>query len=137
MVVGSKAPAFAKRAEKPLRQLSFVILIAFIAGAFWENRALFISRFGDFFWLVVLQNAMALGIGLWVARLAKLGEADRRAVTIEVGIHNSGLGLAILFTFFPAAGSMMLITAFWGVWHLVSGLLISGWWARRPPVAVA
>ncbi len=137
MLLGQQAPALAKRAEKPLRQLSFVILIAFIAGAFWENRTLFISRFGDFFWLVVLQNALALGIGLWVARLAKLGDADRRAVTIEVGIHNSGLGLAILFTFFPAAGSMMLITAFWGVWHLVSGLLLSGWWARRPPVAAA
>lgn len=136
MLLGSKQPAFAKRAEKPLRQLSFLILIAFIAGAFWENRELFVSRFGDFFWLVVLQNAMALGIGLWVARLAKLGDADARAVTLEVGIHNSGLGLAILFTFFPAAGSMMLITAFWGVWHLVSGLLISGWWGRRPPAPV-
>lgn len=135
MLIGSKSPALAKRAEQPLRQLSFLILIAFIAGAFWENRTLFASRFGDFFWLVVLQNAMALGIGVGVARLAKLSEADRRAVTIEVGIHNSGLGLAILFTFFPAAGSMMLITAFWGVWHLVSGLLLSGWWARRPPMA--
>lgn len=119
--------------ERPLRQLSFVILIAFIAGAFWENRALFVERFGSFFWLVVLQNAMALGIGLWVARLAKLNDADTRAVTIEVGIHNSGLGLAILFTFFPTAGSMMLITAFWGVWHLVSGLVLSGYWGARPP----
>lgn len=137
MLTGTKLPALAKRAEQPLRQLSFLILIAFIAGAFWENRALFVARFGDFFWLVVLQNAMALGIGLAVARLARLGDADTRAVTIEVGIHNSGLGLAILFTFFPAAGSMMLITAFWGVWHLVSGLLLSSWWGRRPPVAAA
>jgi BASS family bile acid:Na+ symporter len=137
MLVGTQWTAQAKRAERPLRQLSFLILIAFIGGAFWENRTLFLDRFGDFFWLVVLQNAMALGIGLWVSRLAKLGEADRRAVTIEVGIHNSGLGLAILFTFFPSAGSMMLITAFWGVWHLVSGLLISGWWARRPVAAAA
>ncbi len=136
MFVGTRWTSAAKRAELPLRRLSFLILIAFIAGAFWENRALFLDRFGDFFWLVVLQNAMALGIGLWVSHLAKLSEADRRAVTIEVGIHNSGLGLAILFTFFPTAGSMMLITAFWGVWHLVSGLLLSGWWGRRPvPVA--
>jgi bile acid:Na+ symporter, BASS family len=134
ILTGTKLPVFAKRAEIPLRQLSLLILVAFIAGAFWENRQLFVSRFGDFFWLVVLQNAMALGIGVWVARLAKLGEADRRAVTLEVGIHNSGLGLAILFTFFPAAGSMMLITAFWGVWHLVSGLALSSYWGRRPPV---
>lgn len=134
MLIGAQAPRVATRLERPLRSLSFLILLAFIAGAFWENRALFVARFGDFFWLVVLQNAMALGIGLWVARLARLNDADTRAVTIEVGIHNSGLGLAILFTFFPAAGSMMLITAFWGVWHLVSGLALAGWWGRRPPV---
>jgi bile acid:Na+ symporter, BASS family len=137
MLVGVKLPAVAERIERPLRQLSFLILIAFIAGAFWENRTLFVARFGDFFWLVVLQNAMALGLGAWVARLAKLNEADSRAVTLEVGIHNSGLGLAILFTFFPTAGSMMLITAFWGVWHLVSGLLLSGYWGRRPPLVAA
>ena len=137
MMVGSYAPAIVRRAEKPLRTLSLVVLMAFIAGAFWENRTLFVARFADFFWLVVLQNMMALGIGLFVARMARLNEADTRAVTIEVGIHNSGLGLAILFTFFPAAGSMMLITAFWGVWHLVSGLALSGWWGRRPPVVAA
>jgi BASS family bile acid:Na+ symporter len=134
MLLGAQAPRLATRLERPLRSLSFLILIAFIAGAFWENRDLFIARFGDFFWLVVLQNAMALGIGLGVSRLARLNDADTRAVTIEVGIHNSGLGLAILFTFFPAAGSMMLITAFWGVWHLVSGLALAGWWGRRAPV---
>lgn len=136
MLIGAKSPRFAARAERPLRGFSFLVLMAFIAGAFLENRALFVARFGDFFWLVVLQNLMALGIGLLVARLARLDEADTRAVTLEVGIHNSGLGLAILFTFFPAAGSMMLITAFWGVWHLVSGLALSAWWARRPIPAV-
>ncbi len=137
IVFGSTAPRLASRLERPLRSLSLLVLMAFIAGAFWENRALFVDRFGDFFWLVVLQNAMALGIGLFVSRVARLNDADTRAVTIEVGIHNSGLGLAILFTFFPAAGSMMLITAFWGVWHLVSGLAISTYWGRRPPVVAA
>lgn len=135
MLIGARAPAFASRLEKPLRPLSLVILMVFIAGAFWENRTLFIERFSDFFWLVVLQNAMALGIGVLVSRLARLGEVDKRAVTIEVGIHNSGLGLAILLTFFPNAGSMILITAFWGVWHLVSGLALSTYWGRRPATA--
>ena len=134
MLVGVRTPRVRARVERPLRTVSFLVLIAFIVLAFVENRALFVERFGDFFWLVVGQNAMALGIGLLVARASGLGEADRRAVTIEVGIHNSGLGLAILFTFFPAAGSMMLITAFWGVWHLVSGLALTGWWGRRPPI---
>lgn len=137
MFVGVRAPRVAAVVERPLRTVSFLVLIAFIVVAFAENRGLFLSRFPDFFWLVVGQNAMALTIGMLVARAAGLGDADRRAVTIEVGIHNSGLGLAILFTFFPAAGSMMLITAFWGVWHLVSGLVLTTWWGRRPPLDVA
>ncbi|MEL0621358.1 bile acid:sodium symporter family protein, partial [Psychrobacter proteolyticus] len=58
--------------------------------------------------------------------------ADRRAVTLEVGRQNSGLGLVNLFTIFPEAGGMMLITAFRGVWHLVSGLTLSQIWARIP-----
>ena len=134
MLVGARAPRVAKVVERPLRTVSLLVLTAFVVVAFVENRALFVARFPEFFWLVVGQNAMALAIGMMVARAARLGDADRRAVTIEVGIHNSALGLAILFTFFPAAGSMMLITAFWGVWHLVSGLVLTSWWARRPPV---
>jgi BASS family bile acid:Na+ symporter len=132
MLLAARAPHLAARLQGPLRSLSAVALFAFVGGAFWENRGLFVSRFDDFFWLVVGQNAMALALGALVARLARLPEADRRAVTIEVGIHNSALGLIILVTFFPAAGSMMLITAFWGVWHLVSGLALSTWWGRRP-----
>lgn len=54
MLAGATLPSLAARAEKPLRHLSFGILIMFIAGAFWENRALFVERFGSFFWLVVL-----------------------------------------------------------------------------------
>ena len=38
----------------------------------------------------------------------------------------------ILFTFFPQAGGMILITAMWGVWHLVSGLMLAHVWARKP-----
>jgi len=133
MLSAARAPRLAEPMQGPIRSLSAVALFAFVAGAFWEHRALFVARFYDFFWLVVGQNAMALALGALVARVARLPAADRRAVTIEVGIHNSALGLIILVTFFPAAGSMMLITAFWGVWHLVSGLALSAWWSRRPP----
>lgn len=136
MLLVARAPQLAARLQGPIRSLSAVALFALVAGALWEKRSLFVARADDFFWLVVGQNAMALALGALMARLTKLADADRRAVTIEVGIHNSALGLAILVTFFPTAGSMMLITAFWGVWHLVSGLALATWWGRRPPGAV-
>ena len=111
--------------------ISLLVFLGFVAIAFTNNFDLFIERFHSFFWLVVAHNLLALSLGYGMARLLRLPLADRRAVTMEVGIQNSGLGLVILFTFFPDAGGMMLITAFWGVWHLVSGLTLSQLWARQ------
>ncbi len=131
MVSGKRWPALVTRSEKPLRVISLLVFLGFVAIAFTNNFDLFIERFHSFFWLVVAHNLLALTLGYGMARLLRLPLADRRAVTMEVGIQNSGLGLVILFTFFPDAGGMMLITAFWGVWHLVSGLTLSQLWARQ------
>jgi BASS family bile acid:Na+ symporter len=65
--------------------------------------------------------------------LAGLPERDRRAVSIEVGIQNSGLGLILIFNFFEGLGGMAIVTAWWGVWHLISGLTVATWWSRRAP----
>lgn len=135
MLTGQRYPRFAMRSDRTLRVLSLLVLLAFVALAFAQNLGLFVARFGEFFWPVVLQNLLALTLGWGMARALALGAAATRAVTLEVGIQNSGLGLVILFTFFPEAGGMLLITAFWGVWHLVTGLLLSGVWGRRPPAA--
>ncbi|MEK6198941.1 MAG: bile acid:sodium symporter family protein [Psychrobacter sp.] len=132
MLTGRKFPKLVARSEKPLRIVSLLVFLAFVAIAFSNNFDLFIERFNSFFWLVVAHNLLALSLGYGMGKALKLPVADRRAVTMEVGIQNSGLGLVILFTFFPQAGGMMLITAFWGVWHLVSGLTLSQIWARRP-----
>jgi len=132
MLTGRKFPNLVARSEKPLRIVSLLVFLAFVAIAFSNNFDLFIERFNSFFWLVVAHNLLALSLGYGMGKALKLPVADRRAVTMEVGIQNSGLGLVILFTFFPQAGGMMLITAFWGVWHLVSGLTLSQIWARRP-----
>jgi bile acid:Na+ symporter, BASS family len=132
MVTGRRLPDLVVRIQKPLRIFSLLVLMVFVALAFSSNFALFLERFHSFFWLVVGHNLLALALGYGMGLMLKLPVADRRAVTLEVGIQNSGLGLVILFTFFPEAGGMMLITAFWGVWHLVSGLTLSQIWARIP-----
>lgn len=132
MFTGKRFPGLVVRSEKPLRIISLLIFLGFVGIAFSKNIELFLARFHSFFWLVAGQNLLALLLGYGMARLCRLNDSDRRAVTLEVGIQNSGLGLVILFTFFPDAGGMLLITAFWGVWHLVSGLTLSQFWARRP-----
>ena len=64
--------------------------------------------------LVIVHNAMALLIGNLAARTTGLSEFDRRSITIETGIQNSGLGLILIFAFFNGLGGMAVVAAFWG-----------------------
>jgi BASS family bile acid:Na+ symporter len=57
-------------------------------------------------------------------------------VAIECGIQNSGLGLILIFSFFDGLGGMAVITAWWGIWHIVAGLGIATFWSRRPPATL-
>ncbi|NQD95571.1 bile acid:sodium symporter family protein [Pseudomonas sp. CrR25] len=137
MGAGRRWPGLAQRLEKPLRLFALLVMLGFVGLAFANNFQQFLDHFHLFFWLVLGHNALALGIGYLCARLASLPAADRRAVTLEVGIQNSSLGLVIIFSFFPQAGGMLLIAAFWGCWHLVSGLALAAFWSRRPPTPAA
>jgi len=131
MAVGSRYPNFAKRAEAPFRIVSLFVFLAFVVIAFSSNTDVFLQHIGSFAVLVIGHNALALSIGALSAYVSRLSIADRRAVTLEVGIQNSGLALSILFTFFPQHGGMLIIAAFWGVWHLVSGLTLAVFWNWR------
>ena len=81
-------------------------------------------------------------LGYTAARLVRLSPRDRRAVSIEVGVQNSGLGLALVFNFFAGLGGTAIVVAWWGTWHLVGGFTIASIWSwmahRRPaPTAAA
>lgn len=135
MALGKHRPQLARRLEKPMRQLSLLVMLGFVGMAFAKNFQQFMAYFHLFFWLVLLLNGTALLLGYTCARLWKLPDADVRAVTLESGIHNSALGMALILTFFPQAGGMLLIAAFWGCWQLFSGLVLAQLWARREPRA--
>ncbi len=115
-------PALAARLRGPLQTLSMVIFLAFIVLALANNWDLFKRFASSVAMLVVLHNALALTGGYGLATLTRLSPYDRRAVTIETGIQNSGLGLILIFAFFDGLGGMALVAGFWGVWHAVTGL---------------
>lgn len=133
MLFGQYRPDIAAKLEKLMRNLSLVIFLGFVAIAFSNNGELFLQHAPKFAGLVVLHNLLAISIGWLAGWVTRLPADERRAITLEVGIQNSGLALVLLFTFYPSVGGMMLIAAFWGVWHLVSGLLLAWFWGKRPP----
>ena len=61
-----------------------------------------------------------------------LAVGEPSALAIEVGIRNAGLGLVLIFSFFGGLGGMAVVAGVWGFWDIIAGLLLAGWWARKP-----
>lgn len=128
-------PKVTEKIKKPIKITSVIIFIAMIVVAFIGN----LNQIGSFehfyenikwiFIIVLIHNALALSIGFILGTIFKTSKIDRRALTIEIGIQNSGLGLILLFS--PAfagqtaLGGMMFVTAWWGIWHVISGLTVA------------
>lgn len=123
-------PKIAEKLKKPFQYFSIIFFMLMVVLAFRQNFKIFIDHIGWVFFIVLLHNFLALATGFTLATIFKLPRPDRRTLTIETGIQNSGLGLVLLFNpkIFPptlAIGGMLFITAWWGIWHIVSGLTIS------------
>ena len=123
-------PKLASALKKPLQWLSIIIFVAMVVLSFSSNIDAFLLSVKYIFLVVLVHNLLALGIGFGVGTLARVPLRDRRTLTIETGIQNSGLGLALmlgtsLFAGFPPHGGMLVITAWWGIWHIVSGLTVA------------
>ena len=130
MWVRSRFGAISARIQRPIRVVGGGIFLGFIVLAFYRARAYLTPDILPVLGIVIVHNAMALGLGYTVARLMQLSSRDRRAVTIEVGVQNSGLGLALVFNFFAGLGGVAMVAAWWGTWHLVGGFLAATVWSR-------
>jgi len=137
LFVSRRAPRFSARAVKPFKLFSLGFFGLFVLGALAANWQYFLEYVGMVVGIVFVHNALALATGYGLARGVGLPERDRRAVSIECGIQNSGLGLILIFSYFDGLGGMAVVTAWWGIWHIVAGLSVAGVWSRRPPALAA
>jgi BASS family bile acid:Na+ symporter len=80
---------------------------------------------------VLLHNGLGLALGYAVAKACRLDVSGRRAVSIEVGMQNSGLAAALATVHFSPVAA--LPAAIFSVWHNVSGSALAGYWSRRDP----
>ncbi len=146
MIFNHKFPKLTAKIVKPLKNLSILLFMAIVIVMFANNYDFFISHIFYIFMLVLIHNAVALSTGFTAASAFKLPSLDRRSITIETGIQNSGLALVLLFNpaIFPETitvngavrpleiGGMAFIAAWWGIWHILAGLTVAGIWSRIP-----
>ena len=123
------APNASAKLKELMRYLSIAVFIVVAAIMISQNIILFEEYIGYIFIIVLIHNLLGFGVGYTASTIGKTPVKDRRAVTLEIGTQNSGLGLLLLFNtgIFPpevAKGGMVFVTAWWGVWHIVSGLIL-------------
>ena len=128
ILINKKFPTWSKKATKILKPLSILIFAGFVGIAFFGNYQLFIQFIGLIFLWVLGHNLMALFSGYSLAKIFSLNLPDTKTLTIETGIQNSGLGLVLIFTYFDGLGGMAIIAAWWGIWHIISGMSIAFLW---------
>ena len=135
------APKLASKLQKPLAMISTLGLLAIIIGACIKFTPLFFALGTGVFILVIVHNGLAFLLGYFVGVISGADKFSRRALTFEVGIQNSGLGIVILLTQLgdsSAVGGAGAIAGLWGTWHLIvgSGLVALFRWRDKSSNAI-
>ena len=131
MTMRIKYPILSTTLSKILKPLSILVFISIVIVAFWNNLDIFNNYVHHVLAIGISHNIIAILLGFTLARLFKLTFKNQKTLAIETGIQNSGLGLLLIFTFFNGLGGMAIMAAFWGIWHIISGLQLASYWSRR------
>ncbi len=113
--------------------VSVVAIVAIVAAIIAGSKAQILESGLMILGIVALHNGLGYVLGYWTSRIFKLAEIDCRAVSIEVGMQNSGLGVALAATHFAASPITALPSAIFSLWHNISGPALATYWAAKQP----
>lgn len=111
--------------------ISVVAIVAIVAAIIAGSKGQILESGLLILGVVVLHNGLGYLIGFWASRFFKLPYADSKAVAIEVGMQNSGLGVALAAVHFAASPITAVPSALFSLWHNISGPALATYWASR------
>ena len=106
--------------------IAFIVMIIVAANA----QKLLVGGFAIVA-VVMLHNLCGLGVGYLIASLLRLSPSKRKAISIEVGMQNSGLASSLATIHFAAYPMASIPGAIFSVWHNISGALVARFFARQ------
>lgn len=127
MTMRKRKPAFAKKMGKPVRIASAVLLALIIIGIVLKERANIVDYFSRAGILAFLLNALTMTVGYFSARITKLNLSQAKTISLESGIQNGTMALAIAggilhnsaYGISPAVYSLiMYFTAGFMIWRM-------------------
>ncbi len=122
------SPRLAERSAAWTPSISVLAIMAIVACVVALNVHNIVTAGGFVFMAVVLHNLLGLLAGYLIALALRLNRGDRRAIAIEVGMQNSGLGAALAQAHFTPMTA--LPSAIFSIWHNISGAMLASVWGR-------
>lgn len=130
--IRKRLPDFAEKLERPLRVILPLLLLVVYLGVLFIDQGTASATRSDFFEIfpnTILLNAAAMGTGLLVARLLRLGVKNQYTISIEVGLQNSALAIFVAATLLKS-NEMALVAVVYGSFTFFSTLLF-GWMVKK------
>jgi BASS family bile acid:Na+ symporter len=130
--IRKRLPEFAEKLERPLRIILPLLLLVVYLGVLFIDQGTASATSSDFFEIVpytILLNAAAMGAGLLIARLLRLGVKNQYTISIEVGLQNSALAIFVAATLLKS-NEMALVPVVYGSFTFFSTLLF-GWMVKK------
>lgn len=129
IVIRRVAPQAVEKSINVIPLISVVAIIIIVSAVVAGNVESIASAGFIIFTAVMLHNSFGLLLGYLTALMLGLNESNRRAISIEVGMQNSGLGVALATAHFgPLAALPSVLGA---VWHNISGPILATYWSKK------
>lgn len=119
-----------RRVTPVLPLVSVVAIVVIVMAVVAASRENLLTVGPLVFVIVVAHNLAGLALGYGLGRVAGVSPSGRRAISIEVGMQNSGLAVALATVHF--GGLAALPGAIFSIWHNVSGPALATYWSRNP-----
>jgi len=131
--ISYKFPKFTKKIVGTVKKVSMFVFVIIILLALLRNSKQASIYVAPVFLLVLVHSTIGYLTGYTLSSITKLGKRNIRTITIETGIQNAGLALALIFNpkLFAGSGGMAVVAAWWGVWAIISGVLIALFWSFK------
>ncbi len=125
-------PVAVEKSLTVLPLISVAAIITIVAAVVSGNSATIAASGLLIFTAVMLHNGFGLLLGYFAGKVLGQDEVNRRAIAIEVGMQNSGLGVALATAHFGPLAALPSVLA--AAWHNISGPILATYWSKKPVV---
>ena len=130
LAVNRFLPQFTRAASDALPLVSVAAICLIVAAVVSHNSEQIFAAAGTVFAAVILLNLLGYALGYGLGKACGMTLPRRKALSLEIGMQNSGLATSLALTVFPGMALATVPGAVFSVWHNISGSLLAAAFRR-------